>query len=70
MMFRNHNHFVLLPILILATAVVGMENKICLPKAVVLQKVMEQGDDAVGPLADVVPLINKVIDLKYFKAHR
>lgn len=66
MMIRNHNHFVLLPILILATAVVSVQNKSCLPKAVVLKKVVEQGDDAVGPLADVVPLINKVIDLKYF----
>ena len=55
--------FVLIPILILTTAVVSVEHQFELPKAVVLQEVVEKRNDAVSTLSYVVPLVDKVIKL-------
>ena len=52
-----------LPILILAAAVVGMEDEIRLSQAVVLQVVVEKGDNAVTSLPHVHPLVNEVVHL-------
>ena len=52
-----------LPILVLATTVVGMEDEIHLSQAVVLQVVVEEGDDTVTSLPHAHPLTNEVVDL-------
>ena len=52
-----------LPVLVLAAAVVGMEDEVRFSQAVVLQVVVEKGDNTVTPLPHVHPLINEVVDL-------
>ena len=53
----------ILPILILAAAVVGMEDKIGLSQAEVLQVVVEEGNNTIPPLSHVHALVNEVVDL-------
>ena len=52
-----------LPILILPTAVVRMKQKPRLAKSVSGQVVVEEGYNAVRPLANIHSLINEVVDL-------
>ena len=45
----------ILPILILAAAVVGMEDKIGLSQTVMIEVVMEEGNNTITPLPTFIP---------------
>lgn len=51
------------PVLILSNAVVCVKAEGGLPKTVVLEVVVEEANDAVGSLAHVDTLIDKIVDL-------
>ena len=50
-------------VLILATAIVTVQEQMFLPEAVIGQVVMEQGDYGVCALSNIVCLVNDVVDL-------
>ena len=52
-----------LPVLILTAAVVCMQNQICFTKIIVAEEVVKEGNYAIPPLPDVLPLIYEVVDL-------
>ena len=54
---------VVLPVFVLAATVVGVQVEVDFTEAVLLEVVMEEGDDAVGTFAHIHSLVNEVIDL-------
>ncbi len=54
---------IVLPILVLPTTVVGMQNQVCLTKVMVSKEVVEEGDYAVFPFTYIHSLVPKVVDL-------
>ena len=54
---------IVIPVLVLAASVVGVQNQVRLPKAVVCEVVVEERNDAVRTLPNIHPLVYEVIDL-------
>ena len=52
-------------VLVLPHAVVGMQVDVCLPQAMLLEEVVEETHDGVGPLPSVAGFINEVVDLPW-----
>ena len=54
---------VVLPIFVLPTAVICVQNKVGFPEAVVLEVMVQEGNNTIGTLPYVHPLVYEVIDL-------
>ena len=52
-------------VFVLPHAVVGMQVDVCLPQAMLLEEVVEETHDGVGPLPSVAGFINEVVDLPW-----